>query len=62
MTIVEDALALARTGRFKDVSSIKKALARDGHAFEWVDQHLSGKQIRSELIKACRDAQQSRSK
>ncbi len=54
--IIERAFELARSGRFKKVDEIQRALKREGYGR--ADGHLSGRLIRTQLRRACDEAAQ----
>ncbi len=53
VTVIERAYALARTGKFVNLSEIAKALRSDGFSRGHVEDHLSGKAIKRELRGLC---------
>jgi hypothetical protein len=57
--IIEDALTLAKTGRFKGAWEVEKALKHHGYAQDWIERHLSGRGMRSQITEACRDARKA---
>lgn len=52
--IIERAFQLARSGRFKKVDEIQRALKREGYGR--TEGHLSGRLIRTQLKRACHEA------
>ncbi len=52
--IIERAFELARSGRFKKVDEIQRALKREGYGR--AEGHLSGRLIRTQLRRACDEA------
>ncbi len=52
--IIERAFQLARSGRFKKVEEIQRALKREGYGR--AEGHLAGRLIRTQLRQACNEA------
>jgi hypothetical protein len=50
--IIEDALTLAKTGRFKGAWEVEKALKHHGYAQDWIERQLSGRGMRPATAKA----------
>jgi hypothetical protein len=55
-TIVERAFELARDGSCQRVPEVRKMLKMEGFTDGSIEAHLSGKQLRTELTRLCRES------
>jgi hypothetical protein len=60
LSLLERAFELARSGHFAKVPDVTKQLKQEGYTHYLVDEHLSGRAIRSKIKNLCREAKGKR--
>lgn len=56
MSLVERAYALAQSGDYPSISTLRKKLKQEGFSFSEIELTLSGASLRRSLRQLCRDA------